>query len=94
MGVVVLLSWMSVLVSLDTRRESIPPDVTRSGPFCMHQLKGIFGTSRIARMPKDTLITSWPATAQHVVVMYKDQFFKVPVFDGNGHVLSLNAIQK
>ncbi|KAI9319380.1 acyltransferase ChoActase/COT/CPT [Dichotomocladium elegans] len=72
--------------------EEIPPDVTRSGPFCMHQLKGMFGTSRIAASPRDKVISTWPATAKHITVIYKDQFFSLPVFDAKGAALGQQAI--
>lgn len=59
----------------------------------MHQLKHMFGTSRIARAPRDEIVTSWPATAQHITVIYKDQFFSVPVFDAQGNTLSEKQIE-
>ncbi|KAI9269130.1 acyltransferase ChoActase/COT/CPT [Phascolomyces articulosus] len=72
--------------------EEITPDVSRSGPFCMNQLKKMFGASRIAANPRDKIVTSWPATAKHITVIYKDQIFSVPVFDAEGQVLSDKAM--
>ncbi|KAI7868608.1 acyltransferase ChoActase/COT/CPT [Spinellus fusiger] len=73
--------------------ETIPPETSRSGVFCMHQLRNVFGTSRIARPRADTIITSCPATAQHITVMYKDQIFEVPVFK-NGQTVSIKSIEE
>ncbi|KAI8143533.1 acyltransferase ChoActase/COT/CPT [Fennellomyces sp. T-0311] len=72
--------------------EEIPPDVSRSGPFCMNQLKNMFGATRIAANPRDKVVTSWPATAKHITVIYKDQIFSVPVFDAEGQVLTDKAM--
>ncbi|KAI7860304.1 acyltransferase ChoActase/COT/CPT [Circinella umbellata] len=74
--------------------EQVPPDVSRSGPFCMHQLKKLFGVSRIAANPRDKIITNWPATAKHITVIYKDQIFSVPVFDAEGEILSNKAMAR
>ncbi|KAF7728290.1 hypothetical protein EC973_006465 [Apophysomyces ossiformis] len=73
--------------------EQIPPDVSRSGPFCMHQLKNLFGTSRIAAEPSDKIVTTWPATAKHITVIYKDQFFSVQVVGPHGESASVQAIE-
>ncbi|CAO3625399.1 unnamed protein product [Cunninghamella blakesleeana] len=73
--------------------EEIPPDVSRSGPFCMHQLKGVFSTTRIPDLPRDRVISHYPATAKHITVIYKDQLFSVDVIGPNGETLSTKAIE-
>ena len=76
------------------KSEEITPDVSRSGPFCMNQLRKMFGASRIAANPRDKIVTSWPATAKHITVMYKDQIFSVPAFDAEGEILSGKAMAR
>ncbi|KAI8098579.1 acyltransferase ChoActase/COT/CPT [Halteromyces radiatus] len=74
--------------------EQIPPDVSRSGPFCMHQLKGVFSTTRIAAMPRDRVVSQYPATAKHITVIYKDQIFSVDVIGQHGESVSVQGIEK
>ncbi|KAL0082275.1 acyltransferase ChoActase/COT/CPT [Phycomyces blakesleeanus] len=73
--------------------EAIPPEASRSGPFCMHQIRHMFGTSRIAANPRDTIVTSCPATAKHITVIYKDQIFAVPVLGPNGETVPLKTLE-
>ncbi|KAG0184691.1 Carnitine O-acetyltransferase mitochondrial [Apophysomyces sp. BC1034] len=82
-----------VRYSNQVNAEQIPPDTSRSGPFCMHQLKNLFGTSRIAAEPRDEIVTTWPATAKHITVVYKDQFFSVPVIGAYGETPSVKSIE-
>lgn len=82
------------MITLDQNdSEELEPEVSRSGPFCMHQSKNMFGASRIAALPRDKLTTQWPATAKHITVIYKNQCFSVPVFDAQGQVLSIETVQ-
>ncbi|CAG8473692.1 1634_t:CDS:10, partial [Dentiscutata heterogama] len=39
----------------------------------------INNTARIADSPFDRVITTWPKTAKHIIVIFKDQIFKVQV---------------
>ncbi|KAI8968023.1 acyltransferase ChoActase/COT/CPT [Mycotypha africana] len=73
--------------------EEIPPDMTRSGPLCMHQLKGMFGTTRIADPYIDTVSSQWPCLAKHITVIYKDQIFSVQVINSIGQSLPLNVLE-
>ncbi|ORX62761.1 acyltransferase ChoActase/COT/CPT [Hesseltinella vesiculosa] len=74
-------------------QQEIAPDVSRSGPFCMHQLKGVFSTTRIAATPADKVISHYPATAKHITVIYKDQLFSVDVIGPQGQVVPLSTLQ-
>lgn len=74
--------------------EQIPPDVSRSGPFCMHQLKNMFGTSRIAAPGSDRVVTQWPCLAKHINVIYKDQIFSVQVIGTNDESVPVSALKE
>ena len=74
--------------------EQIPPDVSRSGPFCMHQLKNMFGTSRIAASSCDRVVTQWPCLAKHINVIYKDQIFSVQVIGAHNEVVPVKELEK
>ncbi|KAG1179484.1 hypothetical protein G6F70_001138 [Rhizopus microsporus] len=89
-------SMIAGLVDYSNRvnNEQIPPDVSRSGPFCMHQLKSMFGTSRIAASGCDKVITQWPCLAKHINVIYKDQIFSVDVIGPNGETVPVKQIEQ
>ncbi|ORX86023.1 acyltransferase ChoActase/COT/CPT [Basidiobolus meristosporus CBS 931.73] len=74
-------------------RQELPVDQLRKAPLCMNQYKRIFGTARIADTTRDKLVYNYPATAKHVIVMAKDQFFKVNVLGENGQLASTKQIQ-
>ncbi|CAG8485294.1 11681_t:CDS:10 [Cetraspora pellucida] len=74
--------------------ELLPPEKTRQGPLCMDQYTKQFGASRIADFPSDRIITTWPATAKHIVVIFKDQIFKVQVLGGNGERVPIKEIKR
>ncbi|RHZ56868.1 hypothetical protein Glove_396g10 [Diversispora epigaea] len=74
--------------------ESIPPESTRQGPLCMNQYKRQFGVSRIPDFPIDRIITTWPSIAKHIIVIYKDQIFKVQVLGERGERVSIDSIKR
>jgi carnitine O-acetyltransferase len=60
----------------------------------MNQYKNQFGTTRIADSPADRIITTWPATAKHILVIFRDQLFKVQVLGDGGGRVPLKAIEQ
>ncbi|KAI9485449.1 MAG: acyltransferase ChoActase/COT/CPT [Benjaminiella poitrasii] len=89
-----LMFWL-IDYSNKVNAEEIPPDVTRSGePFCMHQLKSMFGTSRIAAAPgSDRVMRQWPCLANHVNVIYQDQIFSVDVIGEHGETVPIEQLR-
>ncbi|CAG8758327.1 29955_t:CDS:2, partial [Racocetra persica] len=74
--------------------ELLPPEKTRQGPLCMDQYTKQFGAARIADFPSDRIITTWPATAKHIIVIFKDQIFKVHVLGANGERVPIKEIKR
>jgi carnitine O-acetyltransferase len=74
--------------------ELLPPEYTRQGPLCMNQYKKQFGTTRIADSPADRIISPWPATAKHIIVLFRDQIFKVQVLGEGGARITIKDIEK
>ncbi|RCI06248.1 hypothetical protein CU098_008099 [Rhizopus stolonifer] len=72
----------------------IPAEQSRSSAFCMHQLKNMFGTSRIAASGVDRVVTQWPCLAKHVNVIYKDQIFSVDVIGPQGETVSVKQLEQ
>ncbi|CAO3587723.1 unnamed protein product [Absidia cylindrospora] len=60
----------------------------------MHQLKGVFSTTRIAASPADKVISHYPATAKHITAIYKNQLFSVDVIGAQGETVSIEGIEK
>ncbi|KAJ9064087.1 Carnitine O-acetyltransferase mitochondrial, variant 2 [Entomophthora muscae] len=60
----------------------------------MNQYKQQIGTTRIPVEKCDRIESSYPCLAQHIVVSYKNQLAKVPVYGRNGERASVSAIQQ
>ncbi|KAJ3221036.1 Carnitine O-acetyltransferase mitochondrial [Clydaea vesicula] len=58
--------------------ETLPPDVAKNVPFCMNQYRYLFHTCRIPQPKCDKLVVNPGAT--HIIVMLKNQMFKVQVY--------------
>ncbi|KAF9366843.1 Carnitine O-acetyltransferase mitochondrial [Mortierella sp. NVP85] len=74
--------------------QALPPEYQRTTPLCMNQYKNQFGAYRVADLPRDRIVTTWPATSNYVAVLVKDQIFKVPVAGPNGERVSTKAIEQ
>ncbi|KAG0205355.1 Carnitine O-acetyltransferase mitochondrial [Mortierella sp. GBA30] len=74
--------------------QTLPPEYQRSTPLCMNQYKNQFGAYRVAEIPRDRIVTTWPTTANYITVMMRDQIFKVPVSGPNGERVSIKAIEQ
>ncbi|KAF9183248.1 hypothetical protein BGZ50_004367 [Haplosporangium sp. Z 11] len=74
--------------------QTLPPEYQRTAPLCMNQYKNQFGAYRVAEMPRDRIVTTWPTTANYITVMMRDQIFKVPVMGPNGERVSIQAIEQ
>ncbi|RUS17363.1 hypothetical protein BC937DRAFT_90074 [Endogone sp. FLAS-F59071] len=82
-----------VSFSSPSSSELIAPESTRAGPLCMHQYKNQFGAVRIADEPRDRVITTWPATAKHITVLFRDQLFSVQVLSEKGERVPIKTIE-
>ncbi|PKC07825.1 acyltransferase ChoActase/COT/CPT [Rhizophagus irregularis] len=78
----------------EINNELLPPESTRQGPLCMNQYKKQFGTTRIADSPVDRVISPWPATAKHIIVLFRDQIFKVQVLGEGGARVTIKDIER
>ncbi|RKP26829.1 acyltransferase ChoActase/COT/CPT [Syncephalis pseudoplumigaleata] len=69
-------------------------EMARDRPMCMHQYQCQFGGARIAEHPADRITTVYPALARHIVVLVRDQVFKVPVIAENGKRVPVQLLEK
>lgn len=74
--------------------ESIQPEYVKDLPVCMNQYKQQLGTTRIPVENCDRIDSSYPCLAQHIIVSYKNQLAKVPVYGPNGQRASNSAIEQ
>ncbi|KAJ2887935.1 hypothetical protein FB639_000985 [Coemansia asiatica] len=72
--------------------QTMSVDMQKGQAMCMDQYKCQFGTTRVARMGCDELVHQYPATARHVLVMYRNQAVELPVYNGAGERASLAQI--
>ncbi|KAI1316638.1 Carnitine O-acetyltransferase mitochondrial [Mortierella claussenii] len=73
--------------------QTLPPEYQRTTPLCMNQYKNQFEAYRVADLPRDRIVTTWPTTSNYIAVMMRDQIFKVPVSGPNGERVSVQAIE-
>lgn len=70
----------------------IQPDMMGKTPLDMSQYDKIFGTTRNPAAGCDVLV--YHPKSKHIVVAYKNYFFKVNVYDANGKILPPLEIYK
>ncbi|KAI9364522.1 acyltransferase ChoActase/COT/CPT [Zopfochytrium polystomum] len=74
--------------------EQLPPDYIRRMPLCMHQYKNMFGIARVPGQSEDTIRFTYPATANHIIVLARDQIYRVPVLHADGSRVSLAELER
>lgn len=72
--------------------QTMPVDLARGKPLDMDQFKWQFGTTRIPKAGRDEMKYQYPATARHILVMYRDMAVEVPVYSPSGERASTAQI--
>ncbi|KAJ3340802.1 Carnitine O-acetyltransferase mitochondrial [Gonapodya sp. JEL0774] len=76
-------------------REEIPPEyMQRTTPLSMDQYTLLYGATRIPGTPDDSIVTPYPAKAKHIIVMVKDQVFKVDVLGNRGERITNEEMRR
>ncbi|KAI0243884.1 Carnitine O-acetyltransferase mitochondrial [Massospora cicadina] len=75
-------------------KELITPEYVKEIPLCMNQYRQQIGTTRIPLEKCDRIDSSYPCLAHHIVVSYKNQLAKVPVYGSDGRRASISAIKR
>ncbi|WFD37994.1 carnitine O-acetyltransferase [Malassezia japonica] len=88
------LTYRMALYKLALDKETIKPDASRAGAFCMHQYSRVFGVTRIPSRPHDWNTASRPESAKHITVMANDNLYEVPVFNEHGEIVPLPELEK
>lgn len=71
----------------------LEPEKTKAGPLCSEQYKYLFNSTRIPIIPSDKTRLSDPKTNTHIIVLRKNQFFKLEL-EPSGKRLSTQEIKK
>jgi len=92
---VIKFAARSVAGALDYKiaidNKTIPVDMQGVKPLDMQQYFKVFGTTRMPSIPLDT--QSFNPESKHIIVIYKNHFFKVEVYGETGEQLSSEQIQ-
>ena len=70
------------LIQMNTmiNKQQLPPEQTKTGQYmCMNQLKCIFQAYRTPFNPIDETLTHFPTISNYIVVLIKNQVYKVPI---------------
>ncbi|KAI9295978.1 acyltransferase ChoActase/COT/CPT [Neoconidiobolus thromboides FSU 785] len=73
-------------------REEIEPEYIKETPLCMNQYHQQLGTTRIPKMKRDKIESSYPCLAHHIILSYKNQLVEVPVYGKNSERVSIKTI--
>jgi carnitine O-acetyltransferase len=60
----------------------------------MGQYKNVFGTSRVSGEKMDSIVHQYPTIHKHIIVMVKEQFFKVQVYGGGNSRVPLKELER
>lgn len=77
---------------VDTQR--LPAEYMKDTPLDMNQYKCQFGATRIPVSPADKIRTVYPAKARHIIVMTKDQVYKVDVIREDGSRVPIKELER
>lgn len=75
-------------------RETLRPDVSRIGAFCMNQYDNMYGVTRIPALPHDwNTPASRSRPMRHVTVIVRDNLYELEVLNEAGEIHALAAIE-
>ncbi|WFD33414.1 carnitine O-acetyltransferase [Malassezia cuniculi] len=84
-----LLLYRAMIVN-----QTLPIDVSRAGPFCMHQYDNFFGVTRIPARPHDwNTPASRSRHSRHITVIVRDNYYELEVLNESGEIHAPAAIE-
>ncbi|KAJ2996808.1 Carnitine O-acetyltransferase mitochondrial [Globomyces sp. JEL0801] len=72
----------------------LAPESTKNGPLCSEQYKYLFNSTRIPQIPSDVTRTSDPNENSHIIVLRKNQFYKLDLKKVDGTYLNTSEIER
>lgn len=74
--------------------QTLPAEYAKTTPLDMNQYRCQFQVARIPEVGCDKLVTTWPTTSKHIVVLLRDQVYKVDVMGPKGERVSIAEIER
>ena len=72
----------------------LEPETMKSQVLCSEQYKYLFNSIRIPEIPEDTTLNSDPFKYNHIVVLRKNQFYKLNLVHSDGSRLNLSEVEQ
>lgn len=88
------LTYRMALYKLALDKETIKPDASRAGAFCMHQYQRVFGVTRIPSRPHDWNTAGHVQHGKHITVMVDDNLYELSVFNEHNEIVPLPELEK
>ncbi|KAI8820843.1 acyltransferase ChoActase/COT/CPT [Fimicolochytrium jonesii] len=77
---------------VDTER--LPAEYMKDKPLDMNQYKSQFGATRIPKKGCDEIRTVWPARSRHIIVLTRDQVYRVEVIRADNTRVPLKELER
>uniref|UniRef100_A0A7S4L7K7 Choline/carnitine acyltransferase domain-containing protein n=1 Tax=Paramoeba aestuarina TaxID=180227 RepID=A0A7S4L7K7_9EUKA len=82
----IIHNWVKLKKMID--KETLPPLVAGAQPLCMEQYSRLFSTTRIPHREEDEVVHFESADSRHVIIYYKDTYYRLNVYKKNGRILT------
>ncbi|KAK6203534.1 carnitine O-acetyltransferase mitochondrial precursor [Scheffersomyces amazonensis] len=83
-----LLTYYTVEFLEQVQNETLAPEIIKGNPFCMNAFHYMFNNSRVPAPGSDITKHYDGSQHQYFIVIYNNNFYKVPHHDANGNKLS------
>ncbi|KAI9345268.1 acyltransferase ChoActase/COT/CPT [Obelidium mucronatum] len=70
----------------------LPQEYMKESPLCMNQYTNMFGVTRIPGEKADTISSTFPSKATHIIVMVRDQMYTLDVIAKDGRRVSMEGV--
>ncbi|KAJ3026499.1 UNVERIFIED_CONTAM: hypothetical protein HDU68_005535 [Siphonaria sp. JEL0065] len=72
----------------------LPQEYIKESPLCMNQYTNMFGVTRIPGEKADTISSTFPSKATHIIALVRDQMYKIDVIAKDGSRITMEGIAK
>ncbi|KAK6454800.1 ceramide glucosyltransferase [Scheffersomyces xylosifermentans] len=83
-----LLAYHTIEFMTQVQNETLEPEIIKGNPYCMNAFKYMFNNSRVPAEGSDITKHYNGEEHRYFVVIYNNNFFKVPTHDANGNRLT------
>lgn len=87
-----LLAYYTIEFMVEVQNETLEPEVIKGNPFCMNAFRYMFNNSRVPAEGSDITKQYDGASNRFFIVIYNNNFFKVPTHGADGKPLSKSQL--